>query len=46
MLAGLFGNETGSVRGTLDQVSFSTAQLFWCFVVAMWPLVYWRVYLT
>lgn len=34
------------LKGRLDAVSFSTAQLFWYFVVGMWPLLYWRVYLS
>lgn len=32
-------------RGDLDRFTFVPAQLFWYFVVAMWPIIYWRVYL-
>lgn len=33
------------LRNTLTQTSFWTAQVFWYFVVGLWPLLYWRVYL-
>jgi cytochrome c oxidase subunit III len=29
----------------LTDSAFATAQLFWLFVVAMWPIIYWRLYL-
>ncbi len=32
-------------RGTLTQSAFTTVQLFWYFVVIVWPLLYWKVYL-
>ena len=32
-------------RGTLTQSAFWTIQVFWYFVVGLWPLLYWRVYL-
>jgi len=34
------------LQGSLDHVSFVTMQAFWYFVVAMWPVLYWRVYLS
>lgn len=33
------------VRNSLSQTAFWTAQIFWYFVVGLWPLLYWRVYL-
>lgn len=33
------------VRNTLTQSAFWTTQVFWYFVVGLWPLLYWRVYL-
>ncbi len=33
------------LRGSLTQHAFWTAQVFWYFVVGLWPLLYWRVYL-
>jgi heme/copper-type cytochrome/quinol oxidase subunit 3 len=33
------------VRNSLSQAAFWTAQIFWYFVVGLWPLLYWRVYL-
>ena len=32
-------------RGTLSQESFWALQVFWYFVVGLWPLLYWLVYL-
>ena len=32
-------------RGALPPSVFATAQIFWYFVVAVWPILYWRVYL-
>jgi len=32
-------------RGTLAPDAFATVRVFWYFVVALWPLLYWRVYL-
>jgi len=29
----------------LDQSTFATVQLFWYFVVLVWPILYWKVYL-
>lgn len=33
------------VRGALSHASFLAAQIFWYFVVSVWPVLYWRVYL-
>jgi cytochrome c oxidase subunit 3 len=33
------------VRGTLAQSTFWATQVFWYFVVGVWPVLYWRVYL-
>ncbi len=32
-------------RGWLSPALFGAAEVFWYFVVAVWPLLYWRVYL-
>ncbi len=32
-------------RGVLAPGTFAGAQIFWYFVVGLWPLLYWRVYL-
>jgi heme/copper-type cytochrome/quinol oxidase subunit 3 len=32
--------------GELTRATFSTVQIFWYFVVALWPLLYGLVYLT
>lgn len=32
-------------RDELTQSAFATVQLFWYFVVLVWPLLYWKVYL-
>ena len=32
-------------RGWLSPTLMGTTQIFWYFVVAMWPVLYWRVYL-
>lgn len=32
-------------RDVLDRAQFRTVQLFWYFVVGLWPILYWRVYL-
>jgi cytochrome c oxidase subunit 3 len=29
----------------LEQTTFATVQLFWYFVVLLWPILYWKVYL-
>lgn len=34
-----------SLRGRLSQAVLSTVQIFWYFVVLVWPVLYWRVYL-
>jgi cytochrome c oxidase subunit 3 len=31
-------------RGSLKPEVFSATQVFWYFVVALWPIIYWRVY--
>ncbi len=36
---------TRLARGTLTQSAFATVQVFWYFVVLVWPLLYWKVYL-
>jgi heme/copper-type cytochrome/quinol oxidase subunit 3 len=33
------------VRGTLKRSTFLTTQIFWYFVVGVWPVLYFRVYL-
>lgn len=32
-------------RDELGQTAFATVQLFWYFVVLLWPILYWQVYL-
>jgi cytochrome c oxidase subunit 3 len=32
-------------RGTLTRPRLGAVQLFWYFVVLVWPLLYWQVYL-
>jgi cytochrome c oxidase subunit III len=32
-------------RGQLSDSAFLAIQIFWYFVVALWPILYWRVYL-
>jgi len=32
-------------RDELSQSAFATVQLFWYFVVLVWPILYWKVYL-
>ncbi len=32
-------------RGVLAPGTFAGAQIFWYFVVGLWPILYWRVYL-
>jgi cytochrome c oxidase subunit III len=32
-------------RGVLKQSAFSAVQIFWYFVVGIWPILYWQVYL-
>ncbi|HVW26614.1 MAG TPA: cytochrome c oxidase subunit 3 [Polyangiaceae bacterium] len=44
-LAGLFASARRLSTGRLSPAFFSTAQIFWYFVVALWPVLYWRVYL-
>jgi heme/copper-type cytochrome/quinol oxidase subunit 3 len=33
-------------RGGLPSSSLAAAEIFWYFVVAIWPILYWRVYLS
>jgi cytochrome c oxidase subunit 3 len=33
------------VRGRLQRSTFLAAEVFWYFVVGVWPVLYWRVYL-
>ena len=33
------------VRGQLEHSTFLATQVFWYFVVGVWPVLYWRVYL-
>lgn len=33
------------VAGTLTAAAFQAGRVFWYFVVALWPVLYWRVYL-
>ena len=33
------------MRGTLAHSTFLATQVFWYFVVGVWPVLYWRVYL-
>lgn len=33
-------------RGTLTLARLRTVQVFWLFVVGLWPVLYWQVYLT
>ena len=44
-LGGMVWAFTRMMRGTLTQSAFTTVQLFWYFVVIVWPLLYWKVYL-
>lgn len=44
-LGGLLWTARRLREGRLSQAAFSTAQVFWYFVVAVWPVLYWRVYL-
>jgi len=44
-LGGLFWAVRRARRGALSAGAFSTVQVFWYFVVALWPVLYWRVYL-
>jgi heme/copper-type cytochrome/quinol oxidase subunit 3 len=32
-------------RGQLSDAAFLAIQIFWYFVVGLWPILYWRVYL-
>jgi heme/copper-type cytochrome/quinol oxidase subunit 3 len=32
-------------RGRLTASAFAAVNLFWYFVVLMWPVIYWKVYL-
>jgi len=32
-------------QGELDRYAFWPAQIFWYFVVGVWPILYWQVYL-
>ncbi|MEZ4288820.1 MAG: heme-copper oxidase subunit III [Polyangiales bacterium] len=31
-------------KGSLDRYTYLPAQLFWYFVVLLWPMLYWKVY--
>ena len=33
-------------RGRLKDTEFWSVQVFWYFVVGLWPLLYWLVYLS
>ena len=33
-------------RGSLPPTTLAAAEIFWYFVVGVWPVLYWRVYLT
>ena len=33
------------IAGNLDRFTFWPAQIFWYFVVGVWPVLYWQVYL-
>ncbi len=33
-------------RGWLPPTSLAAAEIFWYFVVGVWPILYWRVYLA
>jgi cytochrome c oxidase subunit 3 len=33
-------------RGTLPRSTLAAAEIFWYFVVGVWPVLYWRVYLS
>lgn len=33
-------------RGDLSRASLAAAEIFWYFVVGVWPFLYWRVYLA
>ena len=34
-----------SLKGTMKDSQFFTAEVFWYFVVGIWPILYWQVYL-
>jgi heme/copper-type cytochrome/quinol oxidase subunit 3 len=44
-IAGLGWTLGRLLRGRLAASQLQTAQVFWYFVVGIWPLLYWRVYL-
>jgi cytochrome c oxidase subunit III len=33
-------------RGSIPPTTLAAAEIFWYFVVGVWPVLYWRVYLT
>jgi heme/copper-type cytochrome/quinol oxidase subunit 3 len=33
-------------RGAIPRATLAAAEIFWYFVVGVWPILYWRVYLT
>ena len=37
---------TRLLRGELLRSQLLTVEIFWYFVVALWPILYWRVYLV
>ena len=34
-----------NAKGRLNEVTYWSAEVFWYFVVGVWPLIYWQVYL-
>lgn len=44
-IGGLFYVYQKLRRGTLSEGTFLAAQIFWYFVVGLWPILYWRVYM-
>lgn len=41
----LFGAYRALRKGTLTASRFTAVQIFWFFVVGLWPVLYWKVYL-
>ena len=41
----LCSTPTAAHHGDLDRFTFWPAQIFWYFVVGVWPILYWQVYL-
>ena len=33
-------------RGSVPRPTLAAAEIFWYFVVGVWPVLYWRVYLS